>query len=91
MCDCDDPDVVRRSVIEDAVGKPAKNMAASRSTEGRPDMRVCRNSSYGSVKFGHDGKTKLGIRARGTKGSRIVHLAYRERNDDQLRFSAARN
>ena len=49
MCDRDDPDFVRRRVLEDAVGKPAKNMAASRSTEGRPDMRVCRNSSYGAA------------------------------------------
>jgi len=90
MCDRDDPDFVRRRVLEDAVGKPAKNMAASRSTEGRPDMRVCRNSSYGAVKFGHERKTRLGIRAGGMKGGGIAHLAYRERNNDQLHFSAAR-
>ena len=29
MCDRDDPDFVRRRVLEDAVGKPAKNIAAS--------------------------------------------------------------
>jgi len=90
MCDRNDPYFVGRNVIENAVGEPAKNIAASGPTDDRADIGVRQNTTCGSVKLGHERKTKLGIRARGIKSGGIVQLAKRERDNDQLHFSAAR-
>ena len=48
------------------------------------------NTAYGSIKLSEEGEAEFGIRARGIEGCGIVQLAKRERNNNQLHFSAAR-
>jgi hypothetical protein len=90
MCDSDDANFVGCNLIENAVGEPAKNIAAPDSTEHCADLGIRQYVTCSSVNLGEERETKLGIRARGIKGGGILQLAKRERDNDQLHFSAAR-
>jgi len=90
MRDRNDPNFVGGDLIENTVGKPAKNVTAPCTAEERSGKWVRQNAAYGSIKLGEEREAELGIRARGIEGCGIVQLAKRERNNDQLHFSAAR-
>ena len=90
MCDRDDPDFVRRNLIENTVGEPTKKITAPGTAENRSDEGIRQNTTYRPIKLGEECEAEIGIRARGIEGGGIVQLAKRERNNDQLHFSAAR-
>ncbi len=85
-----DPNFVAGDLIEDAIGKPAKDIATFALTEDRAKFRIGQEVGGRPLKLSEKRETKLGVRACGIEGCGIVQLGKREWNDDQLHFSLAR-
>ncbi len=78
----DDPNFICGDLIEDTIGKPAKNIATLALTEDCAKFRIGQEVNRRSLKLGEKRETKLGVRARGIERCGIVQLGKREWNDD---------
>ncbi len=86
----DDPKFFGGDLIDDAIGKPAKKMAAERTAKYRPQHRIFQNEICGSLKLSHECKPESGIRLCRIEGRSIMQLGECERNNDEFHFNAAR-
>ena len=90
MCHGDDAKFLGRNLIDDAMGKPAKEISAPISTEDGAEVGIRQQGINRPLELGHKRKSKFDVCALGIESSRIVQFRERRRNDDQLHFNAAR-
>ncbi len=86
----DDPNLIYGDLVEDAIGKPAKNIATLVLPKDRAKFRIGEDIGRRSLKLGKKRGTEFDVRARGIERCGIVQLGKREWNDDELHFSLAR-
>jgi len=85
-----DTKVVFCNLIEDAIRKPAKNVAASGSTKDGANLSIGQDCICRSLKFDQERATKISGRACGVELCSIAQLGEREGNDDESHLRAAR-
>lgn len=68
----DDPKFVGGSLIDNAIGKPAKKVAAARTPEYCSQHGICQNEICRSLKLGHERQPEFGIRFCRIEGRSIL-------------------
>ena len=79
-----DPNFIADHLIEDVIGKPAKDIATLRLAENCAKFRISQEVGARPLKFSEKCKPEIGVRACGVEDCGIVQLGKRDWNDDQL-------
>lgn len=90
MCNGDNPKFLTTDMIDDAIGKPAKKIAAPSAAKDCPKSGVGQNQICRSLKFSHKCKSKFKICSRRIESRSIVQLRECDWKDNELHFNAAR-
>ena len=85
-----DTKLVIHYLINDAVRKPAKQIAAATPTKDGAEKWVLQSQTRCSLKLSHERESKCNIRSGRIKGRCIVQLGECKWSNDKLHFNAAR-